>query len=79
MFLSLVGFFFAAIFPTIVYLLFNVPLVSSYRGEVIAVSFAGYWLGCFLSCFLRIPVKVASDSGFMLPLIGAQRRWRLCS
>ena len=28
---------------------------------------------------LRIPVKVATDSGFMFPLIGAQRRWRLCS
>lgn len=28
---------------------------------------------------VRIPVKVATDSGFMLPLIGAQRRWRLCS
>ena len=28
---------------------------------------------------VRIPVKVATDSGFMFPLIGAQRRWRLCS
>ena len=28
---------------------------------------------------LRIPVKVAIDSGFLLPLIGSQRRWRLCS
>ena len=28
---------------------------------------------------VRIPVKVATGSGFMFPLIGAQRRWRLFS
>jgi hypothetical protein len=54
-FLSLIGLFFAAVFPIAAHLLFGVPLASS-AGEVLfAVAFAAYWLGCFLSClsFLR--------------------------